>query len=161
MIPQEDKIKSKQFLIKIYPNLLQIEKVIRNIVQHKNGLQLQVSILGKLASNYSDKENALDEKIKKIRWELAGFLGKHIQFGYFNNSEIGILFIVGHLTETFLCKIDGKELGSLPIGLFGIFRGIGIKLGDINRYIKELQNANLLLIIRGEKESLIAIENLM
>lgn len=160
MIPQEKKIKDKQFLIKTFPNVLQIEKVIRTIVQHNN-LHPQFSILGKLAPDSLQKENRFDEKIKKIRHELIGFLGKSIQFGYFNNPDIGMLFIAGHLTETFLCKIDGKELGSLPIGLFGIFRGMGIDLKNIDGYLKEVQNGKLLLIIRDKKETITAIKSLV
>jgi hypothetical protein len=160
MIPQEKKIQDKLFLIKTYSSLLQIEKMIWNIVQN-NDLHPQLSILSSFAPDYSNEKNGFDKVIKEVRLKLTNMLGKPIQFGYFMNPEIGMLFIAGHLTETFLCKIDKKELGSLPIGLFGIFRGMGIDLKHIDRYLKEIQDGKFLLIIRDKKETITTIESLI
>ena len=160
MTSQEDKIQDKQFLIKIYTSVLQIKKAIRSIMQNDN-LHFQLSILGKPTPHYSNNGNGLNEMISDIKMQLSNTLGKRIQFGYFNNPKIGALFIAGHLTETFLHKVDGKELASLPVGLYGIFRGIGIQLDDIDSYLKELQNGKFLLLIRGEAEALTTIGNVL
>lgn len=160
MTSQEDNIKDKYFLIKVYDNLLEINRAIQTIVQNINA-DFQLSILGKLSSNDAPHETRLDEVVKEIRIQLSRSLGKHIQLDHIRNPEIGLLIIAGHLTSTFQQKVDQKELASLHIGLLGIFRGIGIELNHIDRYIQELKNERFLLIIRGENESLKAIENML
>ena len=160
MTSQEDNIKDKNFHIKIYTNLLEISKAIRTIAQNISA-DFQFSILGKFSFKNSHQENELNEVAKGIKIELSRSLDKPIQLGYFNNPKIGTLFIAGHLTETFLHKVDGKKLASLPVGLYGIFRGIGIELNDIDRYLKELQNGKFLLLIRGEAEALTTIGSVL
>jgi hypothetical protein len=160
MTSQANNIKGKHFLVKIYPSLLQIEEAIRRIVQYEN-LYLQLSILGKLFSNHSYQDDEFDKVMKDIKIRLNTALGKDIQFGYFNSPEIGVLFVAGHLTETFLHKIDGKKLASLTVGLLGIFKGLEIELENIDSYQKELQNGKFLLIIRGQDKSLASVENLL
>ena len=88
-------------------------------------------------------------------------MGQQLQFGYFNNPEIGSLFIAGHLTPTFLTKVDENELASLPSGLLGIFRGLEIKTEDINTYLTALKNGNYCLIIRVERNLLATIKPLL
>ena len=62
---------------------------------------------------------------------------------------------------TLFCEVDEKKLAALPVGLFGIFRGLGIEGKHINRHLQELQNGNLLLILREEVNSLKAIEKVL
>lgn len=157
MTSQENNITGKHFLVKIYPSLSQIEEAIGRIIQNDN-LSLQLSILGKLFSDYSYQDDEFDEVMKDIKIRLGTALAKHIQFGYFISPEIGALFVGGHLTETFLHKIDGKKLASLTVGLLGIFKGLEIELDDIDRYKEELQNGKFLLIIRGQVNSLTAVD---
>lgn len=156
MVSQANKAERKLFLIKIYTNLLQMENAIRNIVQNNN-LRLQLSILAKYSPYASNNKNGLNARIKAIKL----LPDTRIQVGYFNSPEIGKLFIAGHLKDTFLHKINDKSLASLSAGLYGIFRAIGIELEDTDRYIKELQNGNFLLILRGKEESLTAVESVL
>ena len=160
MTSQEDKIQDKQFLIRIYTSVLQIKKAIRSIVKNED-LHVQLSILGKSTPHYSNKENGSYKKMLDIKMQLSNTLGKHIQFGDFTNPQIGKLFITGHLTETFLSKVDGKNLASLPVGLYGILRGVGVKLDHIDDYLRELQKGNFLLFIRGDAEDLSTIERVL
>lgn len=150
----------KLFVIKTYPNLRQIEIVLTTIAQ-KNNIPLQLSILGKLTTNKQISKNELEKLIVAIKQQLSTVLGKAFQFGYFHNPEMGSLFIAGHLTPTFLTKVDESELASLPAGLSGIFRGLGIDKGDINSYLSDLKNDSYCLIIRGERSVLDDIEHLL
>jgi hypothetical protein len=160
MFSKEHKIAQKLFVISTYKKRSQIEVVLKNIAQ-KNNIQLQLSILGSLTS---DKTNAKKEQEKIIadkKQQLSNLLGKEFEFGYFNNPEIGSLFIAGHLTPTFLTKVDERELASLPAGLSGIFRGLGISTEDIQRYVTELKNDSYCLIIRGESSILEIVKPLL
>ncbi len=160
MASQEDKMKDKDFLIKVYTSLSEIKKVIQTITQNDIS-DFQLSILGKRSFDDLNQGVKLDEMLRKISTQLNKTTGKPLQLGHFNNPEIGTLFIAGHLTNTFLQKVvDQKELASLPVGLSGIFRGIGIEIEHINRYIQELKNGNCLLIIRGKTKALEALSNI-
>ncbi|TXD48627.1 hypothetical protein [Polaribacter sp. IC073] len=146
---KEHKTPKKLFIIKSYQSLSKIEIVLRHIDQKSNNA-LQLSILGKLPTNTKELKNSTIV----IKKELSAILGKEFQFGYFHNPEIGSLFISGHLTPTFLNKVDEKELASLSTGISGILRGLGIKKDNINTYLTALKNNHYCLIIRGESSVL-------
>ena len=74
------------------------------------------------------------------------------------NSEFGFIFIAGHLTPTFLNKVDQRELASLSTSLLGIFRGLDSTTAEINNYLTDLKNDNYFLIIRGESNALETIK---
>jgi hypothetical protein len=150
----------KLFVIRTYQSLSQIETVLRHIAQ-KNNVPLQLSILGQITTNKAITKKELEKIIADIKQQLSTVLGKQFQFGYFHNPEIGSLFIAGHLTPTFINKIDERELASLPTGLIGIFKGLGINTEEINSYLTELKNENYCLIIRGEISVLTAVEPML
>jgi hypothetical protein len=157
---KEHNAPQKRFLIRAYSGLPKIETVLSTIAK-KNNVPLQLSILGQLTTNKAITKKELKKIIADIKKELSAILGKQFQFGYFHNPENGSLFIAGHLTPTFLNKIDKKELASLPTGLIGIFKGLGIDVEKINNYLNELKNENYCLIIRGETSVLNTIEPLL
>ncbi|WP_159023787.1 hypothetical protein [Formosa sp. L2A11] len=150
----------KLFVIRTYKSLSQIETVLRHIAQ-KSNMPLQLSILGQLTTNKAITKKELKKIIDDKKQQLSALLGKQFQFGYFYNPEIGTLFIAGHLTPTFINKIDERELASLPTGLIGIFRGMGINTEEINTYLTELKNENYCLIIRGESSVLDTLEPML
>ncbi|EPR72341.1 hypothetical protein ADIWIN_2511 [Winogradskyella psychrotolerans RS-3] len=150
----------KLFVIRTYQSLSQIETVISHITQ-QNNIPFQLSILGKLTTNKTIAKKELKKIMPDTKQQLSAVLGKKFQVGYFNNPEIGTLFIAGHLTPTFLNKIDERELASLPTGLIGIFKGLGINTEEINSYLNELKNDNYCLIIRGESSVLAGIEPML
>ncbi|AUC84640.1 hypothetical protein CW731_04705 [Polaribacter sp. ALD11] len=160
MLSKERKIPQKLFVIKTYQNLLQIEIVLNNITQ-KNNIPLQVSILGPLTANKTIPKKELKKTITYIKKQLSTALGKEFQFGYFHNPEVGSLFIAGHLTPTFLNKVDKRELAALPAGLSGIFRGLGTNIENIDNYLTALKNNNYCLIIRGESNLLDAVKPIL
>lgn len=158
MLSKNHKTPQKFFVIKTYNKLSQIEKVLNSIAQ-ENKATLQLSVLGKLTNNKSITQKELQKSVKAIQKELNVLLAEDVKFGYFHNSEIGSLFIAGHLTPTFLDKVDKRELASLPAGLLGIFRGLDTDTAKINNYFTDLKNDNYCLIIRGESNMLRAIES--
>lgn len=153
MTSQEDNIKEKDFLIKAYTSLTEIKKVIQKIAQN-HMLSFQLSILGKRPFDDLNQISKLEEINTLLNETIVG----PTPFGYFKNPDIGDCFITGHLTGTFLHKVDQKKLASLPAGLLGIFRGIGIELECIDQYIQELKKGGFLLIIRGEAKDLEALK---
>jgi hypothetical protein len=160
MYAKEHKEQERKFLVKAYPNLVEIENTVTKIIQ-ENETHLQLSILGKLSINGLITKKGLDKIVVNVKQLLKNILGKHFQFGHFHNPEIGILFIAGHLTPTFLNKVDERELAALPAGLYGIFRGLGIDSKNIDTYLSVLKNENYFLIIRGESDSLDTIKPLL
>jgi hypothetical protein len=160
MASKNQNTQQKLFVIKTYSSLSQIETVLSTIAQN-NKRPLQLSILGKLTTNKTITKKELQQLIADIKQQLSAVLGKQFQFGFFHNPEVGSLFIAGHLTPTFLNKVDEKELASLPAGLSGIFRGLGIDVDDINSYLNKLKNDSYCLIIRAESSVLNTIEPLL
>tara|TARA_B110000090_G_C13148203_1_gene356594 strand:- start:231 stop:644 length:414 start_codon:yes stop_codon:yes gene_type:complete len=131
--------------------------VVDSIAQ-KNKTTLQLSVLGKLTNKQKITKKELQKSVAEIQQELSVVLEEEFKFGYFYNSEIGFLFIAGHLTSTFLNKVNERELASLPAGLLGIFRGLNAGTAEINNYFTHLKNDNYCLIIRGESNALKNIE---
>jgi hypothetical protein len=157
MFSKSHKKPQKFFVIRSYNKLSKIETVVNSIAQ-KNKTSLQLSVLGKLTNNKKITKKELQRSAAEIQQELSLVLAEEFKFGYFYNSEIGFLFIAGHLTSTFLNKVDGRELASLPAGLLGIFRGLEAGSAEINNYFTDLINDNYCLIIRGESNALKTIE---
>jgi len=160
MSPKKHHSQQKLFVIRTYSSLSQIATVISTIVE-KDTIQLQLSVLGKLTIQKTMTKKELKKIIADVKKQLSTILGKEFKFGYFHNPEVGSLFIAGHLMPTFLTKVDESELASLPAGLRGIFKGLGIHIEEINTYLTELKNENYCLIIRGEKSVLAVIEPLL
>ena len=157
MFSENYKIPRKFFVIRTYSKLSKIETVVNNIAQ-KNKTALQFSILGKLTNSATIAKKQLEKSTAAMQKELSLVFPEEFKFGYFHNSEFGLLFIAGHLTPTFLNKIDQRELASLPTGLLGIFRGLDSDAKEINNYLTALKNDNYCLIIRGERSVLQSIE---
>lgn len=150
----------KLFVIKTYQSLKQIQNVVKKIAQ-EDTTALQLSILGKLTTHKTITKEGLESIIVQIKQQLSIVLGAEFQSGYFFNPEIGSLFIAGHLTPTFLNKVEKREIASIPVGLLGIFKGLGIDTKYINSYLRELKNDSYCLIIRGKSDVLDAIEPLL
>lgn len=157
---KQHKTRQKLFVIRIYPSLSKIEKVLSSVTE-KNNTALQLSVLGKLTANKTSSKKESKKTLAHIKHRLSAVLGKQFQFGYFHNPEIGSLFIAGHLTPIFLNKVDERELASLPAGLLGIFKGLGVLKEDANKHLFDLESCKFCLILRGESSVLAAIEPLL
>lgn len=149
----------KHVFFKPYQNLLQLEKAIQRIKEKDHNLNLQISILGKISQYYSDGENALTATIDAMKLKCEKMLGNTTEFGSFYNSNIGVIFIAGSLTPMFLHKIDGKILGEMSTGPYGILRGLGAYRFQAETYLKALNTRTYLLIIRGFDYELDLVED--
>ncbi len=152
--------KQKSFFIKSFNELWRLKKAIQEIrVNATTGLQL--SVLGKFSKECvsNDSEALKAKKELKRYWKRS--LGPASDFGIFCNPEIGTLFIAGSLVSQFLHDLDGKMLGEMPSGPYGILRGLGTTEKDTTNYIKDLDGSGYLLILRGYDAELDRTEALL
>lgn len=150
----------KHFFIKSYQYLWQLEEGIEKI--HKNTSQrLQLSVLGRLNKEYISNNKEIIESKKALKSYWNGSLGENSHFGLFSNPEIGTLFIAGSLTSQFLNDMDGKSLGEMVSGPYGILRGLGVTEYKATGYLKALNNGHFVLLVRGYDNQLDKIESLL
>ncbi|MFT5737432.1 MAG: hypothetical protein ACI9SG_001781 [Maribacter sp.] len=154
------KQEQKHFSIKSFQQLWQLEEAIQELPKHTIA-QLELSVLGKTAHGCvsNDKETQKAQKELKHYWKRS--LGPTLNFGIFCNPELGTLFIVGSLASQFLNDMDGKALGEMRSGPYGILRGLGIPEKDATSCIKDLNEAYFLLILRGYDYELDSKEELL
>ena len=142
------KQEQKHFSIKSYQYLWQLEDAIKQI--HTNALeQLQLSVLGQFGQECIANNKEIIKSRKALKGYWKGFLGANSHFGLFCNPEIGTLFIAGALVPQFLNDMDGKALGEITSGPYGILRGLGIEENKATGYLKTLNNGHFLMLIRG------------
>lgn len=143
-----DTYNAKQVYFEAFTHLSLLENALKHITE-EDVANFQISILGKVSEFYLDKDTEISKDMNalKIYWEKV--LGNTIHFGVFHNPEIGNIFIVGTLASSFLYKIDGKTLGMLSAGPYGILRGIGGSDAQVATHLKMLNDGNYLLIFRG------------
>lgn len=153
MTPGTYNAKRKKVYFKEYANLPLLENALKHLNKEEH-INFEISILGKVSQFYLDKdiEVSEDTDILKTYWEKV--LGNKNNFGVFHNPEIGNIFIVGALVPTFLYKLDGKTLGMLSAGPYGILRGIGASEAQVVIHLKSLHKGSYLLIFRGVKADL-------
>lgn len=154
------KQQQKFFFIKNYRHLWQLEKAIQAIQKNATE-QLQLSVLSKLGEDCisSDKELIAAKNDLKEYWK--GSLGSTSDFGLFCNPEIGTLFIAGFLASQFLNDMDGKILGEMASGPYGILRGLGISGSEVSGFIKDLNEKSFLLILRGYRKELDSVREML
>ena len=143
----------KHIYFKAYKHLSLLEDTLK-FIKEKDPTDLQISILGKMAQFYRDKNISLSKEVDTIRIYWEDMLDNSTAFGSVYNPEIGNLFIVGALTPTFLNKVDGKTLGMLSVGPHGILRGIGASEIQATDCLKRLKSGEYLLILRGPEDQL-------
>ena len=80
------------------------------IIQGNNFRNMEISILGKLDPALSLRKEKID-KISRMETHWKDLLGDSPNPDFFNNPEIGTVFIVGFLVPTFLHDVEGKALG--------------------------------------------------
>ena len=148
MISKIHKQEHKRFLIKSYKYLWQLEEAIKGIRQITTK-QPQLSVLGKFGEDCIADDKGIINSKKEMKRYWKGSLGANSHFGLFCNPEIGTLFIAGALVSQFLNDMDGKALGAITSGPYGILRGLGIKEKKATSYLKSLNNGDFLILIRG------------
>ncbi len=146
-----EELKEKHVLLKAFPSIKQMNNAIKHICRLKiDGIQ--ISVLGKLedVDLYTNFTNYWTE----LKADYKDELKLSSNFGIVSNPNIGTIFITGFLTPIFLQKINGKSIGSMTTGLYGILRGLGIEKKSVLAYSKALNKGNYLLVIRGNKSEL-------
>ncbi len=148
--------REKRVLLRSYPKIEQIKNVI-NSIYHTPINDVQISVLGKLEAE-KPNSNFLNAK-KKLQQYCEHNLKLSSNFGIILNADVGPFFIAGFLTPMFLQEINGKTIGSMSTGLFGILRGLGINQNNVNTYLKALEKGNYILILRGSSTVLNKLES--
>ncbi|WP_055436899.1 hypothetical protein [Lacinutrix algicola] len=144
-------IKDKRILLKSFQSIKQIENVIKQICS-SNIDDIQISVLGKVEDINLDTNFA--DSWTKLKSYCSNKLRLNSNFGMVFNPEIGTYFIAGFLEPMFLQEINGKTIGAMPAGFYGILRGLGIDKENVSYYSQALNKGDLLLVIRGDKSKI-------
>ena len=138
----------KQISFQSYKSLKQIEKALEGFHVINNS-KLQVSVLGRFPKINGKSILESEIQINDLYYFWKGLLGPDIQYGDFENPEIGNVFVVGPLTSIFLSKINGKNLGNMSTCIYGVLRGLGADKSQAKKYIQTLSNNEYLVVLRG------------
>lgn len=139
--------KQKDTLIKRYEHLWQVEQAI-HIILASNTEPLHPSVLGTI-----NKKNKDDEQLLTIKGELEDFcknlLDPLMNFGFLKVPEIGLVFAAGPLAKILLNRVEGKAIGEMSTGIYGVLRGLGASQFQATEYIKILKNGGYLVATRS------------
>ncbi|WP_188464441.1 hypothetical protein [Bizionia arctica] len=145
-----------QFLVKSFQDMSQLHLAIdkcHDITKER----LQFSVLEKCKAPIANDVVLCTQQFQNLKTVLHNEFSAKSKSGLFFNPEIGTIFCIGNLSPFFLQEIDGKPLGALGTGVYGIIRGLGINEEDAKQNITELRQGNYLLFISGTANT---IENL-
>ena len=148
MKPANQKQIEKQFFIKSYPYIWQVEDAIHTVQRDRKNL-VQLSVLGKLAGECISTQGKLIKAKAELKKYWKGSMGPSSDFGIFCNPEMGTLFIAGALVSQFFQDLGGKALGEITSGPFGILRGLGIPEEKVAEHLAALDDKHYLLIFRN------------
>ena len=112
------------------------------------------------SKNYQKEElekASRQKAVLKKYWDQL--LGEGADFGFFSNPEIGTVFIVGPLSTMFLHDVDGKKLGAMSEGPYGILRGMGAGKTNVAKYLNKLNDGSYILLVRGPSYELERLKN--
>ena len=143
---------------KPYPTLSSLENTVTALT--KLGVT-EFTVLGKLNQLFLEmnKPDLNNAAVLKLYWEKL--LGKSTVFGSFTNSALGDIFIAGPLSSTFLGDVNGKTLGTLSVGPYGIMLGMGATETQAKTFIETLQLNHFLILFRGVESKLESYEKIL
>lgn len=149
----------KHVFSRIYFDPLQLMETVEITINESADYEL--SILGKTKNLLSipNKDSISNGIAIKTHAQEIVKVGK--KFNFFFNPEIGDIFITGPLSSIFLNDLEGKYLGALSTGPFGILRGLGISRNKAIDHLTALKNGGYLIIIRGHDHDLDILERLL
>ncbi len=125
--------------------LLYVEKWVDFLT--KNDSDSHLTIMFKLGQQNLDDMSLEDLKLKlENYWQKI--LGPMTEFGLFYNQDIGTIFITGPYTGLFVQEVNGKKLGALPEGLYGILRGLGLNSKETSTTLEKLAEGQYLILGR-------------
>jgi hypothetical protein len=153
MKSKDQETKQRHVFLKSYPRFEQIEAAVK-MLQPIKGNNMQVSILGKLnTKSYKNEKKSIYSE-NELKTHCEAMFQLPIDFGIISNPEIGKIFIAGSFAPMFLQEINGKKLGSMSMGLYGVLRGLGIDQERVTSYLKALLNGEYLIVLRGYDKEL-------
>ncbi|MGB5499560.1 MAG: hypothetical protein WBM77_11585 [Maribacter sp.] len=121
----------------------------------------EITIIGKTnILNSAQNKGQINTGIA-IKDHLSKITKAAMECDYFYNPEIGYIFITGPLTSIFLNDLEGKTLGAISAGPYGILRGLGISPKETTAHISALKKGGYLLIVRGYHPGLDTLGNLL
>ncbi len=149
----------KHVFSKIYLDSFHILEAAEIIINESADYKL--SILGKTnILNSAQNKGQINTGIA-IKDHLSKIIKVAMECDYFYNPEIGYIFIIGPLTSIFLNDLEGKTLGAISAGPYGILRGLGISPKEATAHIEALKIGGYLLIVRGYDNDIDTLENVM
>ena len=149
----------KQVFSKIYLDSFHILEAAEIIINESADYEL--SILGKTnILNSSQNKGQINTGIA-IKDHLSKLTKVVMECDYFYNPEIGYIFVIGPLTSIFLNDLEGKTLGAISAGPYGILRGLGISPKEATAHIKALKKGGYSLIARGYNNDIDTLENIL
>lgn len=144
----------KHVFIRGFPYLWQLEEALGLIQKLPFSRHLQLSVLGKVSGRcINDDRKTLTSK-EELKTYWRGSLGPGTDLGLFCNPEIGSLFIAGPLASQFLNDLDGKVLGEMASGPYGVLLGLGISKKNATSFLEALNQEYFLLMARGRAQQL-------
>ncbi|NND79557.1 MAG: hypothetical protein HKN53_06650 [Maribacter sp.] len=144
---------------KIYSDSIHLLEAAEIITNESSACEL--SILGKTnILNSAQNKGQINTGIA-IKDHLSKITKEVMECDYFYNPEIGYIFIIGPLTSIFLNDLEGKSLGAISVGPYGILRGLGISHKQTISHIKALKKGGYLMIVRGYDDDLDILENIL
>jgi hypothetical protein len=148
----------KGFCIKAFSDLGKVDRAL-DIISSNLGANMELSILGKLNHDEFNNKKILVEKRRVLRTYWRKRFKEETDIGFFSHPDIGDIYILGHLMPMFLYDVNGKKLGSLSGGTYGILRGLGIGPKETLNFLKILKEGSCLIILRGYELQLNRLEH--
>ena len=159
MKAQVNKSAHKHVYSKIYFDsfhVLEAAEIINNA-----SADYELSILGKTnILNSAQNKGQINTGIA-IKDHLSKITKVVMEYDYFYNPEMGYIFIIGPLSSIFLDDLEGKSLGTISAGPYGILRGLGISPKEATSHIEALKKGGYLLIVRGYVDDMNTLENIL
>lgn len=149
---------TKHVVPKVFARLVQVELAIERLTK-TDYADTQLTLLVKLGETYNVDKGVAEQNNRELESYWKNLLGPNTEFGFFQNPEIGTVFVAGPLSELFLHDVDGKKLGAMTGGPYGILRGLGIEEPVAADHIKKLNEGRYLLLVRTSRFDLDGFEN--
>lgn len=144
---------------KIFFDYYQIIEVAEII--HNDFMDYELSVLGRTSKLFSAQGKDTIDNGKTIQNHVGELTALGSEFRTFFNPEIGNIFIIGPLSSIFLNDLEGKSLGALSMGPYGILRGLGISQEIAKAHLSALKKGGYLMIVRGFDDQLKDLKNLL
>ncbi len=141
--------KKRKFYTRAFNDLWSAELYIKRMVSTNTG-NLELTVLLKVGNYNTMNAVEIGQGTEKLETHWKCIMGPKINLGFFDNPEIGRVFIAGPLTEVFLFDIDGKKLAELSEGPYGILRGLGLSDTLAASHIKKNRLGSYLVLTRQE-----------